>query len=381
MILRESVDSSTLCALLDSFACPALILDAERRVQAVNSAFRARIGVSPDAVGARCHDLLHGRNRRCLRREEFCPLDACLRTGTVIPAIHSHVIGAAIREEQVLLRPILAEDGTVVACLATLIGLQPAGQDPDEEASGRAALALAPVERHLERLARSRRPLLLVGEPGTGKSSVARAIHRLGRSSEAWEERSGLELTADRLRELWAVPRNTGRAGTLYLRDVHALSLPAQDALVGLLTAPRSRRSWRLIAGTDRDLRSQAAVGFFQQGLLGCFGPRRLRLPPLRERWDELPGMVTALLQEIGSAALVVTGAALERLRRHSFPGNLDELAQALRHASLMAPRGTVDVEHLPDWLNPPVRPSPASQNDVGVPGPRGRTPRGSSGH
>jgi len=380
MTLREPVDSNTLCALLDSFACPALVLDVERRVQAVNVAFRARVGWSPDAVGSRCYEVLHGRTRRCARREEFCPLEACVETGTAIPAIHSHVIGAGTREEQVLLRPILADDGAVVACVATLHGLQPAGRGPDEEAAGRAALASAPVERHLERLARGRRPLLLVGEPGTGKSFVARAIHRLGRSREAWEERSGLELTADRIRALWAMAGKTRRGGTLYVRDAHDLALRAQDVLVGLLTAvARPRRGWRLIAGTDRDLRSLAGVGFFRQDLLGCFGPRRLLLPPLRERRDELPGMVAALLKEMDGAASVVTDAALELLRRQPFPGNLDELAQALRHASLMAPGGTVDVEHLPDWMN--RCPNPVNRSDGGVPGPRGKTPRGSSGH
>ena len=52
-----------------------------------------------------------------------------------------------------------------------------------------------------------------------------------------------------------------------------------------------------------------------------------------------------------GAEVSALTGAALERLRSYPFPGNLDELEQVLRHASFMAPGGTVDVAHLPDWL------------------------------
>jgi transcriptional regulator of aromatic amino acid metabolism len=360
MFVRKPLDSTILCALLEPFACPALIVDVNRRIRAVNTGFRTRFPSKPDVLGARCHEVLHGRAHRCPRREHLCPLEACARTGTVVPAIHPHADAEGSREEHVLVRPILAEDGTVVACLATL---RPIGSEPGrpDEHGDRTALVLAPVASRLGRYVRSRRPLLLVGERGTGKSTVARAIHRQGRPWDAWEERYGYELTPEEILGLWTAARKIGRGGTLYVRGIHNLALRAQDALVDVLRSdalPRCR--WRLIACTDRELRFLTKMGFFRRELLACFGSRRLRLPPLRERRDELPELALRLLKEMGSPALAVTPAALERLRAYRFPGNIDELAQALRHASLMAPAGEVDAEHLPDWVEVQPRPGPS---------------------
>ncbi len=352
MSVRQPPDSTILCALLEPFACPALIVDVNRRIRAVNAEFRTRFPFRPEAVGAHCHEILHDSPRRCPKWAFLCPLDACARTGAVVPAIHPHAGPDGPQEEQVLLRPILTDDGAVVACLATLRRTGPASGRYEGEGA-RGAFALAPVCARIEGLARSRRPLLIVGEPGAGKASVARAIHRQGPTwGGGWEERNGFELTPVAVRGLWETARKIGRGGTLYVRGAHKLPLRTQDTLVEVLAATaRSRRGWRLIAGTDRDLRALARTGFFRRPLLDCFGRRKLNLPPLRERKDELPEIAAALLREMGGSARGLTDEALQRLRLHPFLGNVEELARALRHASVVARGAQVGVEHLPCWL------------------------------
>jgi DNA-binding NtrC family response regulator len=251
------------------------------------------------------------------------------------------------------LRPIRDDDGAIVACLATLRGGTRARHRATPGFAGHEQVAVAPVAGLLARLGNRRLPVLILGEPGTGRSLVARALHRQQPSPGPYEERSALELTREDLRTLWARGRGPERGGTVHLRDIHGLGRRVQDVLCALLSADTGqRRRWRMVSSTDRDLRALVADGLFRPDLLPRLAARRLRLPPLRERWGELPEIARALLGDMGSEVSVLTEAALERLRSYPFPGNLDELEQALRHASFMAPGGTVDVGHLPDWLD-----------------------------
>ena len=342
---ERSTETARLSALLESLPCPALIVDRRRRVRAVNATLRARVPGPMVTEGLRCYELLHGRHRRCPSKKQACPLDQCLETGDPVPAVHSHVVGRRTRRERILLRPLVEDDGQVVACLATL---EPVGPVRAREwrAAGRSAVAVDAVRAQLSRLARGRSAILLVGEAGTGKASVARAIHRLSRSRGCFEERSGGELTAEGLRALLA---SGSVSGSLYLSDVHALDREAQDALRERLTRPVGRR--RLILGTDRDLAERTAAGRFDADLLAMLAGHTLRLPPLRDRRGELPGIAARLLGEAEGPGRTLAPEALERLLRYPFPGNLAELAQALGQASLLASGPTVRVEDLPEKM------------------------------
>ena len=346
MVADRASETATLSALLASFPGPALLVDLKRRVRAVNAAFRARIRRPGAMVDAHCFELLHGRRRRCVSKRHRCPLELCAGTGAPVVAVHRHVAEGRRYPEQTLLRPLFDDDGTVMACLATLEPLEPRTA-PEPKVPGKRPIAVAAVRTHLPRLARARSPVLLSGETGTGKASVARAIHRLSRSRGSFEEHSGCELTAEGLRTLLA---SGSAGGTLYLSDVHAFDREAQDALWEWLTRHAGRR--RLIVGTDRDLAERAAAGVFRADLLARLAVNTLRLPPLRHRLGALPEIAALLLYEAEGPGRTLAPEALEHLQRHPFPGNLDELTQALSHASLMATGPTVRVEDLPDKIS-----------------------------
>jgi two-component system response regulator HydG len=345
MAADRASESATLSALLESFPGPALLVDLKRRVRAVNAAFRARIPGPGTMADAHCFALLRGRRRRCVSKSHRCPLELCAGTGAPVVAVHAHVGEEPGYPEQALLRPLFDDDGTVVACLATLQPLEP-GRTPERPVPGKWPIAVAAVQALLPRLVRARSPVLLFGEAGTGKSSVARAIHGLSRSRGPFEERSGCELAADGLRGLLA---SGSAGGTLYLSDVHAFDREAQDVLWEWLTRHAGRR--RLVVGTDRDLGERVAAGAFRAGLLDRLAVSTLRLPPLRDRLGELPEMAARLLREAEGPGRTLSPEALEHLQRYPFPGNLDELTQALSHASLMATGPTVRAEDLPDRI------------------------------
>jgi len=176
---------------------------------------------------------------------------------------------------------------------------------------------------------------------------MAWAIHRRSRTRGPFEERSGCELTAEGLRALLA---SGCVGGSLYLSDVDAFDREAQDALLDWLTRPAGSR--RLILGTDQSLAERTAAGLFRADLLARLAGNTLQLPPLRDRRGELPEIAERLLREAAGPGRTLSPEALERLLRYPFPGNLDELAQALSQASLMASGPTVRAKDLPDRIS-----------------------------
>lgn len=111
----------TLSAILECFPYPALIVDLRRRIRAANRLFRDSLPEQvADVIGRRCYDVLHGRQRRCDRRNTPCPLDACRREAPLTPAIHMHAGRDAGRRDRVVVQPIRDAAGAVVGCLTTL---------------------------------------------------------------------------------------------------------------------------------------------------------------------------------------------------------------------------------------------------------------------
>ncbi len=204
------------------------------------------------------------------------------------------------------------------------------------------------VRRAVRAAARSDHPVLLVGEPGTGKETVARAIHlrsaRAARPFAAVDAAvfSGAAIEArlfGRGGESGAIEEADG--GTLHLAGVELLPGWLQERLVHFLETgayhragdTRMRRSdVRLVAASSEDLAKAAREGRFRPDLLAAIGAHAIALAPLRARHADLPELVEWLLSAPGEAAAPVRFApsALRALARHPFPGNLRELRAVL---------------------------------------------------
>ena len=248
------------------------------------------------------------------------------------------------------------------------------------------APAMAPVIDALEKVAKTNATVLLVGESGTGKEVAARAIHDRSERREGPFVAVNCAALSENLLEselfghekgafTGAHQRRRGRlelaqGGTLFLDEVGELKPDLQAKLLRVLQERTYERvggtqtlaaDVRWIAATNRDLVAAIEEGRFREDLYHRLAVFPIRLPPLRERLEDLPALVEVLLGEIGKelgrGRLTIEEAALARLTRAPWPGNVRELKNALERAAILADGERIAERHL--WIE--ERAAPAS--------------------
>jgi DNA-binding NtrC family response regulator len=229
-----------------------------------------------------------------------------------------------------------------------------------------ASAAMVRLFADIERVAATPTSVLVVGESGTGKERVAEALHaRSGRASEPFITIDCGALASSLLAsELFGHERGafTGadrvhqgafeRAGngTVFLDEIGELPAADQSALLGVLERKRFRRvggtaeiefGARVIAATNRDLRAEVNNNRFRHDLYHRLAVVVLRLPPLRERREDITVLVEHFARELGALEPLeqVFGAEqLARWQRHPWPGNIRELRNAVEAALAVGP-------------------------------------------
>jgi two-component system response regulator PilR (NtrC family) len=234
--------------------------------------------------------------------------------------------------------------------------------------------AMRQVRSLVDKVARSMAPVLVNGESGTGKELVARSIHevsprasqpfvpvncsaipeqlleaeffgyRKGAFTGAAEDRAGFFQAAD--------------GGTLFLDEIGDLPLSMQSKLLRAIQERSVRPvgavaevpvNARILSATHKDLGAEVLLGRFRQDLYYRLNVIQIRVPPLRERLEDLPAISARVLERIARDAGVgtpprLTDAALRHLARYGFPGNVRELENLLHRAVALTTGDTIDV-------------------------------------
>ena len=187
----------------------------------------------------------------------------------------------------------------------------------------------------IRELAHSSVPVLLLGEQGTGKHAIAGRIHQnSGWPQEHFQVKSCRELTAPELEpSLW--PART----SLYLSEIGDLNQEGQKKLFDLVskqgTNGSARTEVRVICGSCRDLEAEVRGGSFREDLYYGLSGVCLRIPPLRQRKEDVPHLMTYFLerhsQAYGRRAPALSATTQKLFQEYGWPGNLPELEAAVR--------------------------------------------------
>ena len=241
--------------------------------------------------------------------------------------------------------------------------------------------AMLRVLDQARQLAATRVPVLIEGEPGAGKGTLAAALHHNGpRRSARFVRVTCDTAAADLERSLFGAaapavrPGAFARAagGTLFLDRVEALPSAVQIQLLRALQEGAAERAGARVIAAGTDLAARVASGSFREDLLQRLGVVRIALPPLRERLEDLPLLVGQILAERnrthGRRVTGVTPGVLESLRRQPWPGNVRELCDVLEAMVIPAVgRRTLDLSDLPVSLRDPADAPETLQLAVGM--------------
>jgi two-component system nitrogen regulation response regulator GlnG len=251
------------------------------------------------------------------------------------------------------------------AAIASMIGQAPAMQE---------------VFRSIGRLAGSSMTVLITGESGTGKELVARALHdHSPRANKTFVALNTSAIASELLEsELFghekgaftgADSRRIGRfeqadGGTLFLDEIGDMSPALQTRLLRVLAESEFYRvggqtpikvSVRVIAATNQDLARAVKESRFREDLFHRLNVIRINTPPLRQRREDIPQLLSHYLaeaaEEIGTPAKAIDAEALDALQNYGWPGNVRQLVNASRRLTVTAPGGVITAQDIPDDL------------------------------
>jgi two-component system nitrogen regulation response regulator GlnG len=252
------------------------------------------------------------------------------------------------------------------------------GNDNDLEGDERLPLigrspAMQEIYRILARLMSTDLTVLINGESGTGKELVARALHDYGKRRNGPFVAINMAAIPHELIEselfghekgafTGAGTRFSGRfeqaeGGTLFLDEIGDMPIDAQTRLLRVLQEGEFttvggrtpiKANVRIIAATHRDLAQQVQLGHFREDLYYRLNVVPMRLPPLRERSEDIPDLVRHFLRQLSEEGLPLKSiekVAMERLQRHRWPGNVRELENLVRRLAALYSQDVISLD------------------------------------
>jgi two-component system nitrogen regulation response regulator GlnG len=270
------------------------------------------------------------------------------------------------------------------------------------------APAMQDVFRAIGRLSQSNVTVLITGESGSGKELVAHALHRHSPRGDLGNKGPFVAINTAAIpkdlleSELFGHERGAftgaqttrrGRfeqaeGGTLFLDEIGDMPFDLQTRLLRVLSDGQFYRvgghqplkaNVRVIAATHQNLEERVRDGVFREDLFHRLNVIRLRLPALRERREDIPGLARHFLQrsakELGVESKRISDAALAEVMQFDFPGNVRQLENLCHWLTVMAPAQVIEPKDLPPEIHAPAAgPLPTSVAHAALPHPAGTT-------
>lgn len=343
---------------------PFVVIDRNFTIIAANRHYLKHYGYQSDeqVVGRYCYEVSHRVDSPCSHHGEHCPLERVFNTGQAAQVLHIHYDKLG-REEHVQLNsnPLFDDDGNVLYVGEYVFPLAAPSESALLVGRSRAMMRMMSL---LQRVAPTQTSVLLLGESGVGKECVSQYIHQfstrsgmpfvivdcgtLGESlieSELFgHEKGAFTGAATRKKGLF----EAADGGTLFIDEIAELPLVLQTKLLRVLETGTIRRiggteyinvDVRVVAATNRDLKSMVEKGQFRQDLYYRLSAFPINIPSLRDRLDDIPALAEHFLLRIegGDRFLPLSPEVLEGLMMHDYPGNVRELRNVIERAAILA--------------------------------------------
>jgi two-component system nitrogen regulation response regulator GlnG len=250
------------------------------------------------------------------------------------------------------------------------------------------------IYRTMARLMSTDLTVMILGESGTGKELIARALHEYGRRRNGPLIAVNMAAIPKELIEselfghergafTGAVARLSGRfeqaqGGTLFLDEIGDMPAEAQTRLLRVLQEGEYvtvggrtpiRADVRIIAATHRDLRALIGQGQFREDLYYRLNVVPIRVPPLRERTEDIPALVRHFMSQAVASGLpgkIIDPSAMQRLQAHRWPGNVRELENLVRRLCALYSEEAIDANVIEIELAEARRPAVHAEDVVG---------------
>ncbi len=373
-------------ALVDALPEPRIVLDGEFRILYANRAYLREFGRDASICGKRCHSVSHRTTVPCDQAGEDCPLRRSRVSGLPERALHRHHTPRGEEHVEVEIIPIRDAAGEVSCYVEGFRGIRHGrAKVAAHGLVGRSPAFMAMLDL-VARAAPAEIAVLLLGETGTGKELVARAIHEsspraagpfvavdcAGLTETLFEsELFGYEkgaFTGANFRKLGLVESAAG--GTLFLDEIGDMPLALQVKLLRLLETGTFRRvgsvetlpaNFRLVCATHCDLAALVAAGHFRRDLYFRISAFPIRTPALAERREDIPLLADSLLRRIAPGRrLRFSEPALSQLALMDWSGNVRELRNVVERAAVLCSGEVIGLEHLPGTERHGLAPVPA---------------------
>ncbi len=362
-----------LASFLQAQSEPHILFDTQYRIIAVNQAFRKYCNPQTSVIGRTCYEVSHNYDMPCDRSGETCPLAKSRRSGKTERVLHMHHTPNGEEYVSIELTPVKNESGEITCFVEKIEPVKMAKGITERNSLQGQSPSFEHMMHQIGKAASADISILLYGESGTGKELVAQAIHRAGkRAAKPFivVDCSGISETYFET-ELFGQEKGafskTGSAkkglvdaadgGTLFLDEVGDLPLSMQSKLLRLLetgayrrpgSADPRRADIRIISATSHDLKQKADAGLFRKDLYYRLDIFPIHVPPLRDRLEDIPLLVTSLLKKMAPERnLSISPEAMYRLQTYPYPGNVRELRNFLERACLLCDDSEITPEHL----------------------------------
>lgn len=362
-------------SFLDSFDEPSVVMDANYRILAANQAYLRDFSSDAPVVGRLCYEVSHHFSVPCDQAGESCPLQESRASGQKERVLHLHYTARGEEHVDVETTPICDDRGEKILYVETMRVVRQASSRPAAQGLVGRSPAFTRMLARVMRVAPSMAAVMLLGETGTGKELVAKAIHEgsprapkpfvavdcSGLTETLFEsELFGYEkgaFTGATHRKQGLIEAANG--GTLFLDEIGDLPLTLQVKLLRLLETGTYRRvggvealpaDFRLVSATHRNLEAMVRNESFRRDLYFRINTFPIYTPALRERTGDLPLLVESLLSRVApERSLHLSSETLALLSEMPFDGNIRELRNLLERASLLADGDEIEPRHILD--------------------------------